>query len=154
MVQNDKYQRVQEIFKCVTVCLLLKACYVAKLTQYMHSFILLKLKFRACNAQRRIQTCWYSLNGMGAQKNPSKNIFSIFKILHKELNENVHKYLGNKFLSSDTYVFQKHQISSIFGILAPMMGGLQVLLIYPHTNFKKTVCSKNVWMALALHHFY
>ena len=40
--------------------------------------------------------------GMGAQKNLSKNIFSIFKILHKELNEKVHKYLGNNFFSSDT----------------------------------------------------
>ena len=73
----------------------------------MHSFILLKLKFRACNAQHRIQTFCYSFNNMGAQKNLSKNAFSIFKILGKELNEIVHKYLGNKFFSIDTDMLTK-----------------------------------------------
>ena len=154
MVRNDKYQRVHGIFKHVTFSCQVLAT-LLKLTQYMHSFILLKLKFRACNVQRRIQICSYSLNGMGARKNPSKNIFSIFKTLRKELNEEVRKYLGNSFFfKRHRYAFQRHQISNIFGISAPIMGGLQGLLTYPHTNFKKTVYPKSVWMALALHHFY
>ena len=37
MVQNDKYQRVHGIFKCVTVCLSLGACYFDKINP-VHAF--------------------------------------------------------------------------------------------------------------------
>ena len=37
MVQDDKYQRVHGIFKCVIVCLLLVAWYFAKINP-VHAF--------------------------------------------------------------------------------------------------------------------
>ena len=37
MIQNDKYQRVQGIFKRVTVCFLLEASYFTKMNP-LHTF--------------------------------------------------------------------------------------------------------------------
>ena len=41
---------------------------------------------------------------------------------------------------------QGQQISSIFGITAPTIGKLWVLLNHPYINIKEKVCPRNVWM--------
>ena len=92
---------------------------------------------------------WYRLNGMGAQKNVTKDRVTFFLYLFLVQTEwnIVYEYLQTKIFSRDTNILpQTHWTSNIFGHSATTTGGFSVSLNYPILNFKKTVCPKNVWM--------
>ena len=92
----------------------------------------------------------YHLNCMGAQKNAPKKIlvssFSIYISCKNKMKYSPQIHKNKKFFKRHKILPQMHWTSNIFGPSATTIEGFWVSLNYPILNFKKTVCSKYVWI--------
>ena len=93
---------------------------------------------------------WYHLNGMGTQKNaPEKVLVKLFPYkFHVKPKWNIiYKYLKTKIFSRESNILpQMHWTLNIFGQSTTIIGIFWISWNCPILNFKKTICTKNVWM--------